>query len=167
MVRNGDLVGVWPVLGLGHLENFRARAENRKTQIPGARVPKRKKKLPRYPRWLSATFLHFTFWPTGPPRGGKSRNIGFLGHFGLGRPLAQTKKTQTASLRPKREKQIPFRSVLIPSLVRVTQLGRWYPQSDVGPNCVGWGRNLSVGDRFCRLGSQPEKKSPTCKKLKS
>ena len=36
-VGNGDLVVFWPVLGLGHLEKFRARAENRKTQFPGAR----------------------------------------------------------------------------------------------------------------------------------
>ena len=36
--------------------------------------------------------LHFTIWPTGPPRtgptGGKSRNTGFLAHFGLGQSLA-------------------------------------------------------------------------------
>ena len=38
-VGNGDLVGFWPVLGLGHLQRFRARAENRKTQFPGARGP--------------------------------------------------------------------------------------------------------------------------------
>ena len=43
-----------------------------------ARVPKSKKKIPRYPGWLSATFLRFTFCPTG-----------ILGHFGLGRPLAK------------------------------------------------------------------------------
>ena len=35
--RNGDLVGVWPILGLWHLEEFRARAENTKPQFPGAR----------------------------------------------------------------------------------------------------------------------------------
>ena len=36
-VGNGDLVVFWPVLGGGHLGKFRARAENRKTQFPGAR----------------------------------------------------------------------------------------------------------------------------------
>ena len=48
-------------------------------------------------------------------------------------------------------------------LIRVTQLGilNWLSvdqQNSVGgPNCVGWGRNSLVGDRFCRLGTQPEK----------
>ena len=37
VVENGDLLGFWPVLGRGHLEKFRARAENRKTQFPSAR----------------------------------------------------------------------------------------------------------------------------------
>ena len=37
MVGNSDLVGFWPVWGCGHLEKFRARAENRKTQFLGAR----------------------------------------------------------------------------------------------------------------------------------
>ena len=45
--------------------------QNRKTQFPGARGPEAgEKKLPRYPGWLSATFLHFMFWPTGPPGAG-------------------------------------------------------------------------------------------------
>ena len=35
-VGNGDLVVFWPVLGLGYLEKSWARAENRKTQFPGA-----------------------------------------------------------------------------------------------------------------------------------
>ena len=30
-VRNGNLVGFWPILGRGHLEKFRALAKNRKT----------------------------------------------------------------------------------------------------------------------------------------
>ena len=48
----------------------------------------KKKKLPRYPGWLSAAFLHFPFSPTGPPMGGKSQYMGGLAHFDLGRPLA-------------------------------------------------------------------------------
>ena len=36
-VGNSDLLGVWPVLGCGHSEKFRAQAENRKTQFPNAR----------------------------------------------------------------------------------------------------------------------------------
>ena len=34
---NGNLVGVWPILGLWHSEKFRARAQNTKTQFPGTR----------------------------------------------------------------------------------------------------------------------------------
>ena len=37
LVGNGGPMVFWPVLGLGHKEKFRARAENRKTQFPGAR----------------------------------------------------------------------------------------------------------------------------------
>ena len=42
-VGNSDLLGFWPVLGLGHLEIFQARAKNRKTQFPGARGPETEK----------------------------------------------------------------------------------------------------------------------------
>ena len=60
--------------GLWHLEKSRARAENGKTQFPGARGPEiEKKKLPRYPGLLSATFLRFMFCPTGPPRAGNRK----------------------------------------------------------------------------------------------
>ena len=45
MVGNGDLLGFGPVLGRRHLEKFRARAENRKTQFPGARGPETEKKV--------------------------------------------------------------------------------------------------------------------------
>ena len=40
VVGNGDLVGFWPVLGVGHLEKFWARTKNRETQSPDARGPK-------------------------------------------------------------------------------------------------------------------------------
>ena len=33
----GDLLGLGPVLGRGHVEKFRARVKNRKTRLPGAR----------------------------------------------------------------------------------------------------------------------------------
>ena len=36
-VAKGYLLGVWPVLGRGHLEKFWARVKNGKTQFPGAR----------------------------------------------------------------------------------------------------------------------------------
>ena len=43
-VGNGGLVVFRPVLGLGHLEKFRARAKNIKTQFPEARGPETEKK---------------------------------------------------------------------------------------------------------------------------
>ena len=44
VVGSGDFVGFGPVLGLGHLEKFRAWAENRKTNFPGAEGPETEKK---------------------------------------------------------------------------------------------------------------------------
>ena len=44
VVRNGDLVVFWPVLGPGHWEKFWAQAKNRKTQFPGVRGPETGKK---------------------------------------------------------------------------------------------------------------------------
>ena len=76
----------WPVLGRGH-EKSGARAGKGKPQFLGARGPEiEKKMLPRYPGWLSATFLHVASWSTGPPGAG---NTGFLGPFGQGQPLAE------------------------------------------------------------------------------
>ena len=48
-----------------------------KHNSPVLGAPRRKKKLPRYPGWLSAIFLHLTFWPTGPPRAGNREIWGF------------------------------------------------------------------------------------------
>ena len=63
LVGNGDSLGLWPVLGRGHIEKFRARAVNGKAQFPGARGTFRGKVSPRN---CAATFLPFAFWPTGP-----------------------------------------------------------------------------------------------------
>ena len=67
--------------------------------------------------------LHFTFWPTGPPRAGnRELREGFLRPFwprralGTERNSGRNRKTQTATLRPEREKQTPSSSVPIPSL---------------------------------------------------
>ena len=48
---------------------------------------KRKKRFPRHPGWVSATFVRIMFWATGPPRAGTRGIRGVLGHFGLGRLL--------------------------------------------------------------------------------
>ena len=114
-VGNGVLVGVWPILGLGHLEKFQAQAKNRKTQFLGARGPKiEEKKLPRYPGWLSATFLHVYVLPDRTPSGGKSQNTEIVAHFGLwhlekSRARAENRKPQFPGARgPKiKEKKLP------------------------------------------------------------
>ena len=63
--------------GLWHLKKSRARAETGKTQFPGARGPETEKKLPRYPGWLSATFLHLRFDRPDP----QGREIAKYGGF--------------------------------------------------------------------------------------
>ena len=89
-VGNGDLVVFRPVLGLGHLQKFRAQAENTKMQFPGAlfrggiRPPQKFLKL--------RNFVTISVVADRTPRGGKSRNTGYwvlgtLGHFGLGQAL--------------------------------------------------------------------------------
>ena len=73
VVGNGDLVGVWPVLGLGH-SKFQSPGRKQKdaiSQSSGSRNGG--KKLPRYPGWLSATFLGLKVCPTGPPRAGNCK----------------------------------------------------------------------------------------------
>ena len=82
----GDLLGFWPVLGCGHLEKFQAQKQKKTQFFRRWGSQNREKKLPRYPGWLSATFLRRVF-PERNPRGGKSWNSGFLGPFGLGQPL--------------------------------------------------------------------------------
>ena len=83
VVVNGDLVVFWPVLGHGHLKKFRAGSKTEKRDFPALRFPKSTKNTT-----LSGIVVRncFTFYvlPERSPRGGKSRNIGFLGPFGLG-----------------------------------------------------------------------------------
>ena len=54
------------------------------------RVPKWKTNV-TYPGWFSATFVHFTFWLTEPPRVGKHE---MQWGFRLFRPRAENKKIQ-------------------------------------------------------------------------
>ena len=65
-VRNGNLVVLWPVMGLGHLEKFQARAENRKTQFPGARGPEMKKKFLRIWDGFPQLFYNLCFGRPSP-----------------------------------------------------------------------------------------------------
>ena len=75
-------------------------------------VPKRGKKLPRYPEWLSETFLHHTFWPTRTPTDGKSQNTCILGHVGPGRPLGLGEIPGAGRMR----KKMPFPGARAPEM---------------------------------------------------
>ena len=59
----------------GHLEKFRARVKNGKTEFPGARGTFGGKSVsaPKFSPNNCATFLHFAFWPTGPPGAGNRK----------------------------------------------------------------------------------------------
>ena len=91
-----------------------------KRKFPALGGPKLKKNVTRLSGMVVRNFLIVYVLTDLTPRGGKSRNTGVLGLFGLGRPLETTenRKTQTAIWRPKREKQPPS-SVPIPVLIRV------------------------------------------------
>ena len=79
VVAKGDLLGVWPVLGRQHLENFRAQVKNRKTRFPGARGTFGGKSV--RPKSFSPKLRNlFTccVFADRTPRGGKSPNTGFV-----------------------------------------------------------------------------------------
>ena len=86
VVGNGDLLGVWPVLGCGHLEKFRARAESRKTQFPGARGTFGEKICP-HQSFLPKIPLFFCILRFGRPDP-QGQEVVKNGGFGLGQPLA-------------------------------------------------------------------------------
>ena len=82
VVGSGHLLGFWPVLGRGHLEKSRARAENRKTQFPGTSGTFGKQSV--RPKIFSPKLRNcFTFCVLAErtPTGRKSQNNGFLRPF--------------------------------------------------------------------------------------
>ena len=82
LVGNSDLLGVCPVLGCRHLEKFRARANNIKTQFPGARGTFGKK-FSR-PKGFSPSLRNFfalSVLADRTPTGGELQNTGVLGPF--------------------------------------------------------------------------------------
>ena len=80
---NGNLVGFWPILGLWHLEKFRAQAENTKTQFPGVRRTfMGGEMVPRHPGWFSTTFSRKSVFFGGTPTGQEWQFSGGLAHFG-------------------------------------------------------------------------------------
>ena len=74
-------------LRLWHLEKSRARAENGKTQFPGARGPKIEKNVTTLSGLVVRYFFTFCILTHRTPRGGKSQTTGVLGPFGLGQRL--------------------------------------------------------------------------------
>ena len=76
-VGNGDLVGFWPVLGLGHLEKFWAWAKNRKTQFPGARGTFGEKNVATLSGMVFCNFLRNKFSAVGPPLVGNGDLVEF------------------------------------------------------------------------------------------
>ena len=80
-VGNGDLVGFWPVLGLGHLKKFRTGAKNKKSQFPGARGPKMKKTVITVSGMVFRNFLTVYVLADRTPRVEKSRNTGVSGCY--------------------------------------------------------------------------------------
>ena len=81
MVGNGDFVVFWPVLDLGHLEKFWARAENRKTQFPGPRGPKTGKKVTTLSRTFVRNLLTFYALTGRTPHGRENAKYKDFGPF--------------------------------------------------------------------------------------
>ena len=88
---NSDLVVFWPILGAWHSEKSWARAENMKTQFPGAMGHFFGGESGRPKRFSLKFCSFFTFHVLGDrtPTGGESRNTGFWVHLGPGQPLAR------------------------------------------------------------------------------
>ena len=84
---------------------FWPRTENGKSEFPGARWPDMQTKLPRYPGWLSPTFLCFTFWPTRRPRAGNRKIWGFRPFW----PRTAVGTWRNPGPGPKSEKNTNFR----------------------------------------------------------
>ena len=100
-------------------------------RFPALGVPNSKKKLPRYPGWLSTSFLHFYLLPDRTPMGGKSRNTEFLGPFGLwhGRGL-KTQKHNFLALGVPKSKKKRYHAIRdgCPQLFYILRFGRLNPQ---------------------------------------
>ena len=129
----------WPRTARGTYRNPGRGLKTEKRIFPALGVPKsKKKKLPHFPGWLSTNFFTFYVLAGRKPAGGETQNAGgfrpFWPRTALGEKFrAENRTTQTASLRPKRDKQTPFSSVLIPALIAqyphwfIGQRGRTFP----------------------------------------
>ena len=108
---------------------FRGWAGNRKMHFPSARGSFRGGKSGRPKSFSQNVRNFFTFFvlTDRTPRGGKSRNTGVLGHFGLGRPLAlreipDGKQKTTNSLIETEKREINPCQLGPDILIRVTEL---------------------------------------------
>ena len=86
MVRNGDSLGFWPILGTKRNSGPGPKSEKHNFPELGALLGK-KSVCPRNFSLKLCNFFTFCVLAHRTPRGGKSQNTGFLGHFGLGQPL--------------------------------------------------------------------------------
>ena len=93
-VGNGDLVVFWPVLGTWRNSRPGPKTEKHNFAVLGEFF------LPRCLGWLFATFLQFTFGPTGPPRAANREIQGFWAILALLTPreiLGSGRKRKIAS----------------------------------------------------------------------
>ena len=81
LVGNSDVVVFWPVLGLGHLDKFRAQAENRKTQFPGTRGPEIEKKSYHAVRDGCPQLFYVLRFGRPDPQGRKIAKYGYFRPF--------------------------------------------------------------------------------------
>ena len=84
----------WPVLGGGHLVKFRARAENRKTQFPGARGTFGEKNRPPQ-KFLpkSVQLFYILRFDRPDPQGQEIAKYWGFRPFGLGQPLGTSRNS--------------------------------------------------------------------------
>ena len=81
---NGDLVGFWPVLGLGHLEKSGPGSKTEKHNSAVLGVLLAEKMLPHYPGWFSGTFSGTTFISVELPPVGNGDLVVFWPVLALG-----------------------------------------------------------------------------------
>ena len=80
---NSNLVVFGPILGLWHLGKFRARAENRKTQFPGASGTSMGKNVTTLSGMVFRNLLGKDFFLVGPPPAGNGKLVGVWPILGL------------------------------------------------------------------------------------
>ena len=117
----------WP-LALEEIPGPGRKRKKRNFTVLG--VPKQKKMLPRYPGWLSATFLHVIFWPTGPSGAGNQEKRVFqailaqdgLWHLEKSRDWGENRENTTSQRQGSRnrKKSATVSGMVVPNFFTVT-----------------------------------------------